>query len=125
MSEAAVEPVARAAPEVTAVGAPAARIGWLRRLLRNRSVVGGAAVFLVFLLAAILADVISTHKPTRLNPGNRLKPPSAENYLGTDEFGRDVYSLVIHGPRLPAVAPDHGPHLGRIPSAWGPATTGA
>lgn len=100
MSEAAVEPVARAAPEVTAVGAPAARIGWLRRLLRNRSVVGGAAVFLVFLLAAILADVISTHNPTRLNPGNRLKPPSAENYLGTDEFGRDVYSLVIHGSRV-------------------------
>jgi len=63
-------------------------------------VIVGAAVLLVFVLAAFLADVVSTHNPTRLVPGNRLTPPSAQNYLGTDEFGRDVYSLVIHGSRV-------------------------
>src|SRR6185295_7203085 len=31
---------------------------------------------------------------------NRLRPPSAQHYLGTDEFGRDVYSLVLHGSRV-------------------------
>jgi len=63
-------------------------------------VVTGAAIFLVFLLAAIFADLISTHVPTRLNPIQRLRPPSRANLLGTDEFGRDVYSLVIHGSRV-------------------------
>ena len=38
--------------------------------------------------------------PTRLTPANRLRPPSAQHYLGTDEFGRDVYSLVLHGSRV-------------------------
>ena len=33
-------------------------------------------------------------------PGSRLRPPGAEHYLGTDEFGRDVYSLVVHGSRV-------------------------
>jgi peptide/nickel transport system permease protein len=84
-----------------AVAEPTApSIRWTRRLLRNRSVVFGATIFLAFLLAAILADVISTHVPTRLVPAQRLRPPSAANLLGTDEFGRDVYSLVVHGSRV-------------------------
>jgi len=73
---------------------------WYRRLLRNRSAVAGAAILLIFLLMAIFANQISTHVPTRLNPPQRLKPPSAANFLGTDEFGRDVYSLVVHGSRV-------------------------
>jgi peptide/nickel transport system permease protein len=82
-------------------GEPVApRIRWRRRLLRNRNVVGGAVIFLAFLLAAVLAGAISTHVPTRLNPAQRLRPPSAANLLGTDEFGRDVYSLVVHGSRV-------------------------
>ena len=60
----------------------------------------GATIFLFFLAAALLAGQISTHVPTRLNPPQRLKPPSAANFLGTDEFGRDVYSLVVHGSRV-------------------------
>jgi peptide/nickel transport system permease protein len=73
---------------------------WWRRIVRNRNVVLGAGIFLVLLTAAIAADVIATHNPTRLDPVNRLKPPSARNYFGTDEFGRDVWSLVVHGARV-------------------------
>jgi peptide/nickel transport system permease protein len=73
---------------------------WARRLLRNRNVVLGAAIFLLLLLAAASADLVATHNPTRLDPVNRLKPPGAGHYLGTDEFGRDVYSLVVHGSRV-------------------------
>jgi peptide/nickel transport system permease protein len=98
-TEAVDEIVARpaTAPAVESTGP---RIRWARRLLRNRNVLFGAGIFLVFLLAAIFADVVSTHVPTRLNPAQRLKPPSAANLLGTDEFGRDVYSLVVHGSRV-------------------------
>ncbi len=60
----------------------------------------GAAILLIVTLAALLADVVSTHNPTRLAPGSRLQPPGARHFLGTDEFGRDVYSLVIHGSQV-------------------------
>jgi peptide/nickel transport system permease protein len=78
----------------------ATRPGWLRRLARNPNAVIGAMILLIFVLAALLADIVSTHNPTRLVPENRLQAPSAQHYLGTDEFGRDVYSLVIHGSRV-------------------------
>src|SRR5262245_37398090 len=87
----------------TALGAAAAEeVGarWLRRLLGNRNVIGGGAIFLLFLLAAILAPALASHNPTRLDPLARLKPPNAVHYLGTDEFGRDVYSLVLYGSRV-------------------------
>jgi peptide/nickel transport system permease protein len=102
MAEATIDKVL-AEPSPTALGAGPARPGglrWYRRLLRNRNVVVGASVFLVFLLAAIFAGVLSTHNPTRLDPPNRLRPLSLKNYLGTDEFGRDIYSLVLHGARI-------------------------
>src|SRR6266540_3712930 len=73
---------------------------WVRRLADNPSVLLGAAILLVVVVAALLADVIATQSPTRLYPGLRLRPPSATNYLGTDEFGRDVWSLVVHGSRV-------------------------
>jgi peptide/nickel transport system permease protein len=102
MAEATIDKVlAERSP--TAVGAGAVRPAgprWYRRLLRNRNVVVGASVFLVLLLSAIFAGVLSTHNPTRLDPPNRLRPLSVKNYLGTDEFGRDIYSLVLHGARI-------------------------
>jgi peptide/nickel transport system permease protein len=82
--------------EAQAAGGPV----WLRRLLRNRAAIAGAVIFLVLLLAAVLADTLSTHTPTRLSPADRLRAPSAANLLGTDEFGRDVFSLVVHGSRV-------------------------
>src|SRR5262245_57672285 len=94
------EKVMAGAPPIPIPEATGPRIRWFRRLLRNRNVVVGASIFLLFLLAAVFANQISTHVPTRLNPPQRLKPPSAAHFLGTDEFGRDVYSLVIHGSRV-------------------------
>src|SRR4026209_2064518 len=73
---------------------------WLQRLGRNGAGVTGAAILVVLVAAALFADVVSTHNPTRLAPANRLQPPSGQHYLGTDEFGRDVYSLVLHGSRI-------------------------
>ena len=96
MTEATVEVLA---PAVGAA-APSTRPRWLRRTLANRSVVAGALILLAFVLAALLAGVLSTHNPTRLEPAARLQAPSAQHFLGTDEFGRDVWSLVLHGSRI-------------------------
>src|SRR5947199_9573561 len=76
------------------------RPGWLQRLAAHRTVVVGGAILLVILAVALLADVIATHVPTRLAPASRLQTPSAAHYLGTDEFGRAVFSLVVHGARV-------------------------
>src|SRR5256712_9752320 len=76
------------------------RTKWTRRLLRNRNVVIGGSVFLLLVLVALFADALSPYNPTRLYPGQRLKPPGAQNLLGTDEFGRDIASLVLHGSRV-------------------------
>jgi len=76
------------------------RLAWIRRLGRNRNITVGAAMLSVIVLAALLAGAVSTHDPRRLNPAERLKAPSARNFLGTDEFGRDVYSLVLHGAQI-------------------------
>jgi peptide/nickel transport system permease protein len=88
--------------EAIVAAAPAAsvRADWLRRLLRNPNVVVGAVIFVLFVAAALSAELVATHDPTRLDPINRLKPPNAQNYLGTDEFGRDVWSLVVYGSRV-------------------------
>ncbi len=96
MTEATVDVLA---PTVRAA-APSTRPRWLRRTLANRSVVAGALILLAFVLAALLAGVLSTHNPTRLEPAARLQAPSARHFLGTDEFGRDVWSLVLHGSRI-------------------------
>jgi peptide/nickel transport system permease protein len=77
-----------------------ARTRLVRRLLRNPNVVAGGSVFLLLLLVALLADALSPYNPTRLYPGQRLHPPGARNLLGTDEFGRDIASLVLHGARV-------------------------
>lgn len=88
------------APDGSSGATPHRRPGLGRRLLQNPNVVFGALIFLALVLVALLADVLSTHRPTRLYPAIRLRPPSLQNYLGTDEFGRDVYSLVLHGSRV-------------------------
>src|SRR5919106_1799750 len=82
----------------TAAGSARARLA--RRILRNRNVVIGGSVFLLLVLIALFAGALSPYSPTRLYPGQRLKPPSMHNFLGTDEFGRDIASLVLHGSRV-------------------------
>lgn len=49
---------------------------------------------------AILAPHLGTSDPTLLDPGARLKSPSAEHPMGTDALGRDVYSRVMYGARV-------------------------
>jgi peptide/nickel transport system permease protein len=90
----------RAPARAESPAAAGARARLRRRLLRNRNVVIGGTVFLLLVLVALLADALAPYNPTRLYPGQRLKPPSAQNVLGTDEFGRDIASLVLHGSRV-------------------------
>jgi peptide/nickel transport system permease protein len=60
----------------------------------------GAAILLTFILLAIFAPWLATHDPDLNNYRARVKPPSAEHWFGTDNFGRDIYSRVIYGARI-------------------------
>ncbi|WFS69751.1 ABC transporter permease (plasmid) [Agrobacterium leguminum] len=59
---------------------------------------GGILAFAVML--AIFAPVVTTHDPVTFNTAFRLKPISPEFWLGTDSFGRDVFSRLIYGARI-------------------------
>jgi peptide/nickel transport system permease protein len=60
----------------------------------------GLAVFLIVVVVAILAPVLAPYDPTDQNILEKLRPPSAEHWLGTDSFGRDTLSRVIYGARI-------------------------
>jgi peptide/nickel transport system permease protein len=59
-----------------------------------------AAAFGVIVLCAILSPFMGTVDPRALAPTQRLKPPSELFWLGTDQFGRDVWSRVVYGARV-------------------------
>jgi peptide/nickel transport system permease protein len=69
------------------------------KLFRRRLVLIGAVVLGLQILAAVFAGVVSRHDPMELKVMDRLHGPSAANWLGTDEFGRDVFARIIHGGR--------------------------
>jgi peptide/nickel transport system permease protein len=73
---------------------------WIWTLLANQVAVIGLVIVAVFMIIAVLAPVIAPKEPRRVDPLNSLHEPSREYFLGTDQFGRDVFSRVIHGARL-------------------------
>ena len=77
--------------------------------LRNRLAALGLIIVLWVSLTAILAPQLATHDPFQMNLADRLVRPSAEHWLGTDSYGRDIYTRLglrqqnCHARRLGAV----------------------
>jgi peptide/nickel transport system permease protein len=63
----------------------------------------GLAIFLIVIALAILAPWLAPFDPTDQNILEKLRPPSAEHWLGTDSFGRDTLSRVLYGARISLV----------------------
>jgi peptide/nickel transport system permease protein len=77
--------------------------GWRRlAFLAQRYVLGTAGLFILamFVLTAIFADFIDRFSPLAVDSAHALAPPGAQHWLGTDSFGRDVWSRIIHGARI-------------------------
>jgi peptide/nickel transport system permease protein len=60
----------------------------------------GAVIVLILLFCAAFAPWIATHPYDQANVRYRLKPPSAQFYLGTDNLGRDLFSRIIYGAQI-------------------------
>lgn len=71
-----------------------------KQWIRNRRAVVGAILLLIIVAMAIFAPFVTKYDPTKQNMRNRLQGPSREHILGTDQFGRDIYSRVVYGARL-------------------------
>lgn len=59
----------------------------------------GAAVVVVMILVAVFAGLLAPYDPVAVDFGAMLSRPSAQHWLGTDAFGRDVMSRLIYGSR--------------------------
>lgn len=76
---------------------------WLRRtrkLTSNKAGLLGAAIIAGLILIALSADFIAPYSYKEQDLGIMNAPPSMHHFMGTDEFGRDVFSRIIHGSRI-------------------------
>jgi peptide/nickel transport system permease protein len=69
-------------------------------ILRNRLAAVGLIIVLWISLTAILAPQLATHDPLQMNLTDRLIRPSAEHWLGTDSYGRDIFTRLVYGGRI-------------------------
>ncbi len=70
------------------------------RLLASPGMIIGFAGFAVILVLALLVPALSDTDPNAMVVIDRLKPPSGEHLLGTDEFGRDLFVRLMYGARV-------------------------
>jgi peptide/nickel transport system permease protein len=73
-----------------------------RSLRRDALAIASLGVLAIVVLAALLPETVATHSPTALSV-DRLQPPSAVHYFGTDQFGRDIFSRCIAGAQISIV----------------------
>lgn len=85
---------------------PADRLGrrpvvdFLRRFLRHRLAVLGAAIILTLVIVAAFGRVLAPYDPLGMDFGAVFAPPGPEHLFGTDEFGRDIFSRILYGARI-------------------------
>ncbi|MBA2668121.1 MAG: ABC transporter permease [Trueperaceae bacterium] len=70
-----------------------------RRLLRNHIGVAGFVLCIIVTFAAALAPLLATHGPREQQVVARFQGPSTAHLLGTDNFGRDLYTRILYGFR--------------------------
>jgi peptide/nickel transport system permease protein len=72
----------------------------LAQFLARPITMGGVAVLIVVIFSAVLAPLLAPFDPHEINPTNRLMPPNAVHWFGTDQFGRDTLSRTIYAARM-------------------------
>jgi len=70
------------------------------KAFRNTSMVVGAVITIAVVLCAILAPYVATHGVEQMDMRNRFAGPTLGHWLGTDNFGRDLWSRLVFGARV-------------------------
>lgn len=71
----------------------------MRELARHPQGVAGAVLLAIVLVAALVGAQLAPYDPQLFHPAARLQGPSAAHWLGTDQFGRDIFSRILAGAR--------------------------
>ncbi|GIX48624.1 MAG: peptide ABC transporter permease [Candidatus Tectimicrobiota bacterium] len=67
---------------------------------RHPTMLCGLTLLAAMVFVALAAPYLATSDPLELNPIDRLRPPSANHWFGTDMLGRDIYSRTVYGSRI-------------------------
>lgn len=82
---------------------PDLRTAWYVHLLRSRAAMVSMIALAIIGIAAVSAPLVAPQEPTLIEPADRLKSPSWDHLLGTDDLGRDILSRLIYGGRVSLV----------------------
>lgn len=86
-----------------------------KRLLKNKLAVLGLIIIVIQIGMAIFAPVIATHDPIKQNlTASELPVFSEEHWLGTDNYGRDIWSRIVYGTRISLIVGITAVSLGLI-----------
>ena len=72
----------------------------LKRFKRKKGAVIGLVVLILLILSALFSDILTPYEFDKINPINALRPPSLEHPMGTDAFGRDQLTRIMHGGKV-------------------------
>ena len=72
----------------------------LRPFLKSPQFVASVSILLVIFLLSLFGPLIAQWDPTVVSGAKRFNPPSFMHWLGNDEFGRDIFSNIVHGARI-------------------------
>lgn len=78
---------------------------------KHRMAMAGLGIVLFLVIIAVFAPFITPHDPYAIDLNKQLLAPSAQYWLGTDKFGRDLMTRIIYGTRISLV-------LGLVPSLF-------
>lgn len=100
----------------------------LRSALRSRNFLIGAVITAIFLAMAVVSLVWTPYDFAAQDIPNKFQPPSAEHWLGTDHFGRDILSMIMKGSQtsiaVALVAVGVGAAIGTPLGLWAAARRG-
>lgn len=71
-----------------------------RKFIKNKVAMVGLFIFLILVLSALLAPVLTPYDPYTMDFTQINKPPSGEHLMGTDEVGRDYLTRILYGGRV-------------------------
>jgi peptide/nickel transport system permease protein len=79
---------------------PPRRFSLASAIRRNPTIALGGLLLFLLVVMAVFAPLIAMNDPLKIAPVNRLRPPSARWWFGTDQFGRDLFSRTVYGARV-------------------------
>jgi peptide/nickel transport system permease protein len=79
---------------------PQHRLYWIRLLLENPLALASIIFLIAMGVGTFLVPSISEYDVFRVNPAERMQPPSGQYWVGTDDFGRDIFVRVFYAARV-------------------------